>query len=524
MLLILILTMQKLNVRLRLLLSLLAADIIGFALAALHPGPILWNAWLSSSLILWLSFFFLLTTWKWAGSTRQMGWMITIMFILRLSIPIILSIVLPTMGYDNPHQSAGYLFKDSYYRDQAAWALAASDTPIMAAFQEEFATDQYGGLLSLSAFIYRYLSPDAHRPALILMLAAFAAALSVPFFWSALNRRWGNSLATIATWILILYPEGIFYSASQMREPFLISGFAIATWGILNWKRSRKISAFTIITSVLFLALISWRITILLIGVLFIWFWIENYAGSFKSPVKNSKWLIPIIIALSGIVVLSSLTWLRTSMWWDFRMTEQNSERLVLEIERIGEQWRAPVIIAFGVTQVILPAAIVQPSIALWRGLTIFRSAGWYLLAPVLLYSLLIFWKAKTQKDRAALFWLILATFGWVLLASARAGGDLWDNPRYRTIFLPWMAILAAWAWQNRNIWLGRLFLIESIFLGFFTEWYIARYFQGSWIRMPFWEIVVWIGALSTLVILIGLGWDFRSQLKTLWSQKKEIA
>jgi hypothetical protein len=506
--------MKKLNIYLRLFVSFISAAIIGIALSALYPAANLFNAWFSTLLILWVGFFCLLTVWKWTGSTRQMGWMITIMFVLRLAIPISLSAVLPTLGYDNPHQNAGYLFKDSFYRDQAAWALAASDTPILAAFQEEFATDQYGGLLSLSAFVYRYLSPDAHRPHLILILAALAGALSVPFFWNALNRRWGSSLATFAVWILILYPEGIFYSASQMREPFLISGFAIATWGILNWKPSRNLSLIAITTSILFMALISWRITILLIGALFIWFWIENYAGSIRSQAKGSKWIIPIIIILSSIAILSSLTWLRTSMWWDFRMTEQNSERLVLEIERIGEQWRAPVIVAFGVTQVILPAAIVQPSIALWRGLTIFRSAGWYLMAPMLLYSLFIFWKAKTQKDRAVLFWLISATIGWTLLASARAGGDLWDNPRYRTIFLPWMAILASWAWQNRNAWLGRLFLIESIFLGFFTEWYIARYYLGNWIRMPFWEIVVWIGVLSVLVILIGLGWDYRYQLK----------
>jgi hypothetical protein len=514
--------MQKLNIRLRLILSLLAADIIGFALAVLHPGANLWNAWLSTMLILWVSFFCLLTAWKWSGSTRQMGWMITIMFVFRLAVPIVLSTLLPTLGYDNPHQNAGYMFKDSFYRDQAAWALAASDEPIMAAFQEEFATDQYGGLLSLSAFIYRYLSPDAHRPYLILILVAFAASLSVPFFWSALKHRWGKSLANIATWILILYPEGIFYSASQMREPFLISGFAIATWGLLNWRRSRKSSIFTTAASILIMALISWRITILIIGVLFIWLWIEYYARSFRSLLNSPKWLIPIII-LCGIVVFSSLTWLRTSMWWDFRMTEQNSERLVLEIERIGEQWRAPIIIAFGVTQVVLPAAIVQPAIALWRGLTIFRSAGWYLLAPTLLYSLFIFWKAKPHKDRVVLFWLISATFCWIILASARAGGDLWDNPRYRTIFLPWMAILASWAWLNRNAWFGRLLLIESIFLGFFTEWYIARYYQGNWIRMPFWDIVIWIGVLSTLVILVGLGWDYRHKLKTLWFQNNTI-
>jgi hypothetical protein len=92
-----------------------------------------------------------------------------------------------------------------------------------------------------------------------------------------------------------------------------------------------------------------------------------------------------------------------------------------------------------------------------------------------------------------------------MIIASARAGGDLWDNPRYRTIFLPWLTFITAWAWKYRGKWLYRLLIMEGIFIAFFTEWYLARYYFGSWLRMPFWHILMWVAFLSALIIVDGL-------------------
>ena len=74
------------------------------------------------------------------------------------------TVLLPDNGFDTEQQNAGYLFYDAYRRDLQGWDLAVSDQPLWASFREEFTTDQYAtGLLSLSAAVYRYLSPDAHR-------------------------------------------------------------------------------------------------------------------------------------------------------------------------------------------------------------------------------------------------------------------------------------------------------------------------------------------------------------------------
>ncbi len=92
------------------------------------------------------------------------------------------------------------------------------------------------------------------------------------------------------------------------------------------------------------------------------------------------------------------------------------------------------------------------------RVLGILRGLGWYALIPFLLYSLRPIWKladrvgvalslskgAAHKRERLAWLWLWLATWSWILLSSFRAGGDQWDNPRYRVILLLLQAALAA--------------------------------------------------------------------------------
>ena len=47
--------------------------------------------------------------------------------------------------------------------------MAAERAPI---FSERYGSDQYGGLLAFNTFIYRYFSPDAQRPLMLVLLSA----------------------------------------------------------------------------------------------------------------------------------------------------------------------------------------------------------------------------------------------------------------------------------------------------------------------------------------------------------------
>ena len=56
---------------------------------------------------------------------------------------------------------------DAYERDQAAWDLGHSGKPLLKAFEGNYRkADQYGGLLFLSAVVYRFLGGTPSIPSL----------------------------------------------------------------------------------------------------------------------------------------------------------------------------------------------------------------------------------------------------------------------------------------------------------------------------------------------------------------------
>lgn len=468
--------------------------------------------------------FFLAWAWRWTGCKNVVAWMIAAAFILRIGGGLAANLIMPVYGYDEPVQKAGYLFYDAYMRDTQAWELAESKTGIANAFGQEFASDQYGGLLSLSALVYRYISPDAHRSLMIVVLGAFSAAVGIPFLYQALRKRWGKKTALLACWIATLYPESIMLGSSQMREPFLIGLGCIAFWAVCSWNDVRKSTVIiTFISSMLGIVLISSRVAAPIFAILTGWFVIEQIIPNLSAARQKIAW----VIFGFGCFVLLFLTvgWLQSIAKYDVRITEINSGRIQKAIEDIGLSIRLPFIIGYGLTQPVLPAAIADPAIPVWQTIAIFRAAGWYALAPLLIYGMFTVWKAKPEQDRLLLIWTAAFVLIWILVASIRGGGDQWDNPRYRTIFLPWMSLLAAWGFtysiRVKDAWLARWVAVEVIFLGFFTSWYLSRYHNlGS--RLPFAEMLMWIIGLSALVIGGGIVWDRVQPLRFITHSPKK--
>jgi hypothetical protein len=142
------------------------------------------------------------------------------------------------------------------------------------------------------------------------------------------------------------------------------------------------------------------------------------------------------------------------------------------------------------------------------------RSVGWYTLAPLLIYSLFAILRGE-KRDRATWLWLWAFSWAWSILSAVRAGGDQWDNPRYRIIFLFLQVALSAFAWTRqratRDPWLGRILIVEGIFLVFFGEWYASRYL-GTFGKLPFGTMVLCILVLSGLVMAGGWWLDRRKQ------------
>ncbi len=497
----------------RALLRLLSLPLVGFlggaGISALSPGNF-WMGWLAAGLLLFICVFLLQAAWRWAGRGRILAWMMVLAFVLRLFIGVGLSQALPVYGDDEVVQNAGYLFYDAYHRDQQAWQLAVSDQSLLAAFSQEYSMDQYGGLLIISAAIYRILSPDAMRPLLILILTAFAGAIGVPFFWKSINHRWGEGVAMASTWIFSLYPESILLGASQMREPFLLGLSAIAFWVVVGYEKNGK-NIWRILaglTSLGIMVVFSWRAALPIAVMLAVWFWVENLSENHFLRITGL-----IILLFSGIaVIFFSWKWLADAASWDALLTLRASGMVQNILEQLPESLHLPFITGYGLAQPVLPATIIETALPLRKGISIYRSIGWYALIPILIYGFFTVFKAQPRKDRRILFWTMGFCIVWILISSLRAGGDMWDNPRYRTMFLVWLALMAGWSWiwaqRHHDPWIWRWFVVEGIFLVFFTQWYLSRYFKvGS--KLPFFVVTGVIVGVCLAFLLGCWIWDY---------------
>lgn len=95
---------------------------------------------------------------------RWLGFLLIGAAVLRLAAGILWGATLPSWGHATPAEKAGYVMADAFERDQSAWKLAQSNKPLYTAFFNNRLSDQYGGLLFLSALVYRYLGGQTCHP------------------------------------------------------------------------------------------------------------------------------------------------------------------------------------------------------------------------------------------------------------------------------------------------------------------------------------------------------------------------
>jgi len=462
------------------------------------------------------------------GRDSSMGKIALMAVFLRLAVGVALMLLLPEVGYDSESHQGGYYYLDAAVRDRQAWQLAQSGAPLWKAFSGDYAGDQYGGMLALSAGIYRMLSPDAHRPWLILLLAAAAAGWGVLCLGKAVHSWFGDRTARLAAWIFALYPEGILLGGTHMREAFVIPAVAMTCLSLAEMRTEKKawLGWLGLSAGLLFFFQPPAAVAALIV-----------LAGAwFFDPYRQRSWkkalLVAAILAMGVLLVLSvwaslpslrdssPLTiffdWLQNNYEYQTHLMERQSGWIQKLFRTAGPQWRLPIILVYGMAQPVLPA-VVGDIDAVWiaRVTGFFRAAGWYALVPLLLYALLAAFRIPAKERlapaerRTQLLWLCAAVWVWVLIAAYNAGADQWDNPRYRTILLAWQALLAAWAWgwarQRRDPWLRRWLAVEAFFIASFAEWYLSRYWWHWLPRLEMWQMVL----LNLVVAMLILGWDW---------------
>lgn len=475
------------------------------------------------SILIAMGLLALVAAWRRFGAEGKLAWMIALALLLRVGLGTGLYMALPVYGHNSADDRAGFVFTDAHRRDEQAWELASSGKPISAAFDRTYYTDQYGGLLALSALTYGTFSPDAHRPLLVLALAALVAALGVPFFFKAIAEIWGNELATLAGWSFVVYPESVLTGGAQMREPFLLTAIAVAMWAfgrLLSGYRGSAVVGFILAFSALIV--LSPGVAAAAVVVLLGWYW---FRGDHVSSRRLVMALALIALAVAVVFFASSvveeraaqlgplgslLRWVRQSIRWVTYDLNRGSGQIQALFSQLGAETRFLFVLGYGVVQPPFPAALLAPTTALWQGIAIARSLGWSVILPLLLYAPLAAFR-ETGSHRRVLVWLIASAWLWILVAAVRAGGDQWDNPRYRLIFFGIQSLLAAYAllaWlRSRDAWLPRILLMELVCFLLFGQWYAARYLQVGVALPAIWMIMLGLGGVG-LVLAGGAIWD----------------
>ena len=437
-------------------------------------------------------------------------WVALFAFILRLGLGMTASILLPQVGYESKPQQAGYLFFDAYRRDFQAWDLAQSGKPLSRAFDQKFASDQYGGLLWVSAFAYRYLSAGTHQPLLVVFLAALIGSLGVLFVYLAAKHLMDEKAAMLSALIFSFFPEAILQGASQMREPFLMTFVAMAFYGLVEWQATHaKLPWLWIVLALAGMLFISPGFVLVTLIAAAGWLY---FAESSRKIPWQAVAVAAGIFALALVVVAASWdslvtakgggilgiigNWARETAKWNAYMLGRSSGIVQLLFQALPPVLAMPFVTVYGILQPVLPAALLEPAVPFWQILGIIRALGWYLLLPFVAFAPFSAGIQMSSQRRRQWLWLSLVIWGWIIIAAVRGGGDQWDNPRYRVILLGWMAMLAAQAfYAAKSRWFWRIIAVEAIILLVFGHWYSWRYLG----------IGFNLGIRNTLIIAIGL-------------------
>jgi len=457
-------------------------------------GFVGWNSFLWIGLV---GFMLLMGCWWLAQKTerstlpKSLFNLVILAIILRLSAGVVWYIALPAFGHGSPAEKSGYVMADAFQRDQAAWKLAQSQKPLWRAFQNQRMVDQYGGFLFTSALVYRYMAGDVHQPLQIVLLVATISGLAVLFTWLFTRHLWNEKTAWVAAWLLALFPEAVLLGGSQMREAITITLTIGAFYGLVAFLKQR-VKVYLLSFQAMYRYRYAWFVGLLMLVLVFggIWFALSQFTPEkITNPIAMVNW------------------WFSKSADWQAHLTEQASGKIQAIFDRTPAWTHPYLLVAYGVGQPLLPAALVVTSQSpIWQAIAIWRAFGWTILLALLIYATIRAWISKASLLTRMLTILVWLT---ILVASFRGGGDQWDNPRYRVTFLGLQVALAAWGWvsyrQSRDTLFRYSVIWVTMILLWFVPWYLQREFHLPWAVGDAFKTFA-IGTISAILFII---WDW---------------
>lgn len=490
--------------------------LLSLVLAWISSGFSNLSGWLSFLSVFLISSFLFWISWRIVQPEKPFRYLFFLIIgaaLLRLALGAVWFVSLPVDGYDTNVQQAGYVMEDAYNRDVASWDLAKSNQPLAMAFRGFSSTDQYGGLLYLSAAIYRYLGSENHQPLLLIILSATISGLSIAFTWAVARRVWGARVAILATWGLALYPEAVLLGSSQMREAFTVCLVPLALYGLLRVRENFTMVNLILLAAPLALSIpITWAFTPSLVFVLILAYlaldgW--RLLRSTKTWIILGMGAVLLLIALLFFVNVQDL-WLVQSAKWQTYVSANASGWVTRQFERLPVYGQVPFLVIYGIFRPILPAALVDTGPAIWTAIGIWRALGWTILLAMLIYASYLALRSKEWLRLPGA--LLLSSWVVTFAASYRGGGDLWDSPRYRSAFASIQVMLAAWAWvrylETKDLWLRRAIVGTLLMIAWFIPWYLRRYTAIDWPIVELYQ-VVGLGVVSAILFAF---WDWFRQ------------
>lgn len=511
------------------------------ALVAYYAGLPAWGAIMVTALIAGLVMWGGWRVLRPAGAPAWLAWLVLAAALLRLGVGIVWQTVLPVAGYESAAENAGYVMADAYERDQAAWELANSGKSLWRAYGGGYRrADQYGGMLFLSALVYRYTGSPLHQPLLMVILGAAFSALAVAFSWALANLTWSSQAARGAALVMALYPEAVLLGSSQMRETFTLTLVVISFYGLFTLARRNSQSG------------LVW----IVVGLIGCWFFSPPFAGlvlillavlglSLGSRLFQPGWLAGrrmwlVLILLGGIILagvwygwrnyapeginnpLALLQWwIKRSAYWQAYLSERASGWVQKIFDSTPDWLHMPLLLGYGIVRPFLPAALGDVSGAVvWRTVAIWRAIGWTVLLPFLVYApFLPFKRALSSAAPQAILtqrktYLIFTAVVWasILVAAYRGGSDLWDNPRYRAAFAGLQVVLVAVIWASRRqvsgAGLRRTLVGLGLGLVWFLPWYFRRYLYWEWPVVDLFKLLA-LGLVSASLYWL---WDWAGE------------
>ena len=175
------------------------------------------------------------------------------------------------------------------------------------------------------------------------------------------------------------------------------------------------------------------------------------------------------------------LNWFRDSVKWVIYELERGSGQIQNVFSKMNPLAQFLFVIGYGIAQPSSSAGLSRTDHAYVAYHRRSRAMGWYAVLPLLLYIPFAAWRSRDGSERRTWIWLAAFTWTWILICAIRAGGDQWDNPRYRLIFFGIESLVAGYAWlswrERHDAWLPRIIGLEILCVLMFGQWYLARYY-----------------------------------------------